>query len=184
MYPANRNFMPPNTFSEGVNKLGGEIDSGNWAVSYLLSMYQHRPKDFVLFEAPNALVNNEAISLQELSRYSCYMDQLYPMFSTKATVRKLITQGLKKYPTDASPDDIKKLFFLDDQRFERPLKCVGNEIFRAMAAIGYCHQKEIFCFPWLSNKRFEYYHQNMTYTLELLSDLGKIAIVPVGVPTS
>lgn len=171
-------------FVAGVNKLIGEIDSGNWAVSYLLSMYKHRPKDFVAFESSNVLVNNETVSLHELSRYSCYMDESYPLFSTKATIRKLIANGLKKYPINATPDDIKKLFFLDDQRFERPLKCVGNERFRAMAAIGYCHQKEIFCFPWLSDMRFEYYHRNMAYTLELLNNLGKVAIVPVGMPVS
>lgn len=172
------------TFVAGVNKLIGEIDSGNWAVSYLLSMYQHRPKDFVLFEAPNVLVNSGTVSLHELSKYSCYMDESYPLFSTKATVRKLVTNGLKKYPTNATPDDIKKMFFLDDQRFDRPLTGVGNEIFRSMAAIGYCHQKEIFCFPWFSNKRFEYYHKNMTYTLELLNNLGKVVVVPVGMPVS
>ena len=51
------------SFSSGINKLIGEIDSGNWAISYLLSMYKYRPKDFILFEQPNAFVNNELISL-------------------------------------------------------------------------------------------------------------------------
>lgn len=34
-------------FSHGINKLRGEIDSGCWAASYLLSMYTCRREDFV-----------------------------------------------------------------------------------------------------------------------------------------
>ena len=34
------------TFTSGENMLRGEIDSGVWAVSYLLSMYTYRAKRF------------------------------------------------------------------------------------------------------------------------------------------
>ena len=55
------------TFGSGTNKLVGEIDSGNWAVSYLLSMYKHRPQDFVLFGEPTLTINGKMISLNEAS---------------------------------------------------------------------------------------------------------------------
>ena len=89
---------------------------------------------------------------------------------------------MKRSKINCSVEDVKKIFDLDDERFERPLKKVGNERLRAMAAIGYSCGKEIFCFPWHSDRRFEYYHGNLSMLLEMLVDLGKMAIVPVGTP--
>ena len=171
------------SFKPGINKLIGEIDSGNWAVSYLLSMYGHRPKDFMLFERPEVTVNGKIISLNELSEFACYMDKLYPLFSTARSVKKQIIRGLKSSKLNCSYDDIKNLFQIDSERFERPLTGVGNEIFKAMAAIGFSYKKEIFCFPWLSSMRFEGYHLNLTYVLQTLEKLEKTVIVPIGIKT-
>lgn len=168
------------TFRTGVNQLVGEIDSGIWAVSYLLSMYCHRPKDFVLFEQANAQVNGHPVSFKELLSFSCYMDKSYPLFSSKRSVRKLVDGGIAATKGDCSANDIKDLFCLNSQRFERPLAEVGNEVFRAMAAIAYSYGKQVFCFPWMSQKRFEYYHKNLSGLLEMLDHLEVIAIVPVG----
>lgn len=169
------------TFSTGINKLKGEIDSGNWAVSYLLSMYKYRPKDFVLFNEPSVTVNNQYIPMKEFSKFSCYMDKIYPLFSKKASVKKLIMQGLDYSKNNYSINDIKDLFCLSDQRFGRPLAGVGNEIFRAMSAIAFAYNKQIFCFPWLSKMRFDGYHENLTVLLQILEDLKKIVILPVGI---
>ena len=169
------------SFSSGVNKIIGEIDSGNWAISYLLSMYKHRPEDFVLFEQPKVTVNSQVISLKELSKVACYMDKLDPLFSSNHSVKRLIMQGLDHSKLNCSYDDIKNLFYINSERFERPLNGVGNEIFKAMAAIGFSYGKEIFCFPWLSNKRFESYHGNLTTLLQILANLKKIVIMPVGI---
>lgn len=171
-------------FSPGINTLYGEIDSGNWAVSYLLSMYKHRPKDFVLFDQPKVTVNDDWIGLDELAEFSCYMDRLDPLFSSSLSVKEQIIKGLKYSKLHDSYEDIQQLFCLDSERFERPLKGVGNEIFRAMAAIGFAYKKEIFCFPWLSNKRFEGYHENLTGLLRILEGLGKVVILPVGMSSS
>ena len=168
-------------FSTGINRLVGEIDSGNWAVSYTMSMYKARPKDFILFEKPEAIVNNEPMSLGELCKFSCYMDESYPLFSSKHSIRNLITKGLRNSQVGFTVDELKNMFYLDDQRFERPLTQVGNEIFRSMAAIGVAFGKEIFCFPWLSSRRFHGYHNNLSGLLEILEDLKKIVIVPIGV---
>lgn len=171
------------TFSRGVNKLIGEIDSGVWAISYLLSMYKHSPEDFVLFDPPEVTVNNKVISLNELSEYSCYIDNLCPLFSMNKSVKEHIIQGLEQSKLNYSYNDIKNLFHIDGMRFEEPLKNVGNESFKAMSAIGFSHKKEIFCFPWLSNNRFLSYHKNITGTLQTLKELDKIVIVPVGIST-
>lgn len=168
------------TFFTGVNKLIGEIDSGIWAVSYLLSMYKYRPEDFILFGKPKVIINSKILSLSELSEFSCYMDKIYPLFSTDNSVKELVAQGLDDSKLNYSPNDIKDLFHMDSERFERPLAGVGNEIFRAMAAIGYCRKKELFCFPWLSNMRFENYHGHLIDLLDILEHLKKTVILPIG----
>lgn len=169
-------------FSQGINKLLGEIDSGNWAISYLISMYPYLSfkEKKLLFLPANALVNGKMLPLEELSLYSCYLDKKYPLFSTKKTVRKLVSQGLKKYGSLKTPENIRNTFHINSERFERPLNGVGNEIFRCMAAIGFCHKKQVFCFPWLSKKRFDYYRGNITDVLNVLESLGKIIILPIG----
>lgn len=167
-------------FFTGTNKLVGEIDSGVWAISYLISMYEYQKKDFILHEQPIVMVNNKLAHLSEISKLSCYIDESYPLFSSNVSVRKLITKGLKKSEIKYSVDDIKNIFSLDDQRFERPLRCIGNERFRAMTAIGYSYGKEIFCFPWFSNKRFECFHNSIPYSLKILEHFKKISILPLG----
>ena len=172
------------TFSVGTNKLVGEIDSGNWAVSYLLSMYKHRPQDFVLYGEPTLTINGKMISLNEASEHTCYMDEkFYPLFSSSKSVKELIEDGIKHTKSDYTYDKIKEIFDLDSERTARPISSVGNERFRAMAAVGIAYGKEIFCFPWLSNKRFEGYHKNLSGLLEILASLGKISILPIGAPT-
>ena len=79
-----------------------------------------------------------------------------------------------------SPDEVRDLFQIDYERFERSITGVGNEKFKVMAAIAYSNNKQIYCFPWLSKIRFEYYHKNLTDLLEILEDLGCFAIVPIG----
>ncbi len=169
------------TFKLGINKLIGEIDSDIWGVSYCMSMYKYRKKDFILFENIDVTVNNLTMSLDELSKYTCYLDDIYyPLFNTRKSVRKLIEQGIKKSRLSSTPDEIKSFFGLDSERYERRVQYVGNERFRAMAAIGYAHGKQVYCFPWLSKKRFDSYHGNITYLLDMLEELGMIAIVPIG----
>lgn len=168
------------TFSTGINKLLGEIDSGGWAVSYLLSMYNQNPDDFILFEPPEVFVNDKFISLDDLSEFSCYMDKSHSLFGSALSVKSCVVQGIRNNQLNLSPSDVRKLFLIDGDRFEMPLSGTGNEIYKAMAAIGYCHNKQIFCFPWLSEHRFNYYRSNITYLLDLLNQLGKMVVLPMG----
>ena len=168
-------------FCAGVNKLYGEIDSDIWGVSYLLSMYKNSKKrDMVILENSHLIVNEKNMPLQEILKYSCYMDEEYSLFASKKTIRKLVEQGIKENRMTETADDVRSLFHIDEDRFERPISGVGNELFRVMAAIGYCNNKQIYCFPWLSKKRFEQYHKNITDVLEILESLDMIAIVPIG----
>ncbi len=164
----------------GINYLYGEIDSGNWGISYLLSMYPYRLSNMQLFMPAEANVDDVRMSLEELSQYTCYMDLSHPLFSLEKTVRELVSNALQKSGIPETVEHIREKFFLDAERYNRPLTQVGNEIFRMMAAIGYCEGKQVFCFPWMSRMRFESYHSQLTTTFDILASLGKIVIVPVG----
>ena len=167
-------------FSIGANILNGEIDCGAWEISYLLSMYPHRPRDFVLTAPTEVSVNGTATSLEELLQHTCYIDRIYPLFGGRTPVRKLIERGIRHSGLDCTAEDIKEMFCLDDQRFERPVNAVGNEQYRAMAAVGYSFGKRVFCFPWFSRKRFEATHNNITWLFDALSETDLIFILPLG----
>ncbi len=167
-------------FSKGRHFLHGDIDSGVWAVSYLLSMYEEKNEDFVLSENGIVNINDTETSLHEVLKYSCYMDPMYSLFSSSKSVHELISEGLELFGAAETAEDIRTLFELDEERFERPLSGVGNERFRAMAAIGYVHQKELYCFPWLSQKRFHYYRGQLIPLVEKLVALDKTMILPIG----
>lgn len=167
-------------FFTGVNQLVGEIDSGNWGISYLIGMYPYILEKTCLFLPTTALVNDVEFSLEKLAEFSCYMDTEFPLFDKQDTIRNLVQQGVEKSNLPESVDTIRELFQIDSQRFDRPLSGVGNEIFKAMSAIGFSYGKQIYCFPWLSKKRFEGYHRHMTDLICILESLGKVVILPIG----
>ena len=107
-------------------------------------------------------------------------EKIYPLYSTKQPIEKLVMHGIKKNKLDYSPEEIRDLFHMDSERFTRPIKAVGHEIFRAMAAIGYVHNKQVFCFPWLSKMRYDGYNLHMPDLMNILESLKMIVIVPRG----
>lgn len=161
----------------GVNMLEGGIDSGVFAVSYLISMYpkvNHR----LLFSTPEALVDGVRVPLSKLAKRACYIDLSYPLFSSKKTVRTLVTLGLKKSKLRYSADEICEIFKMTPFRFDRPISGTGNERFKAMSAIGFSYGKEIFCFPWFSKYRYDRFKIHMKHLNDTLSSLGKMVIFP------
>lgn len=171
------------SFCVGINKLIGEIDSDAWAISYLMSMYTSTPKSFVLFNPATAIVNNEIVPLEDLQRYTCYMDKTYPVFASKASIRRNVLIGIKKNHLECSPEDIRDIFQIDSERFEKPINGLGNEVFKGMAAIAYVNGKQIYCFPWFSTVRFEGFRNHMTDLLAILEKLHMIVVLPIGYPS-
>lgn len=165
-------------FKKGINILEGDIDSSNFAISYLISMYEKVDKRLLSMEH-TAIVNGEKMSLRELSSYACYIDINNKDFKNK-TVKNLIKSGVKKSGVDFTVEQLIEMFCLTERRINlAPLKC-GNERHRAMVAIGLAQGKDIFCFPWYSYKMYEYLKPSIDLIEERLTGLGKIMILPVG----
>ena len=163
-------------FKKGVNLIDCEIDSPEVGICYLMSMYDKVNKKFIGSELC-AHVNNQKISLKELSEYSCYIDKTNPFFAKKRTVRKSIEKGLKKSKSALSIEQIAEKFGLTD-RIDRPLNANGNEALRAMCAIAFAYGKEIFCFYWFSKKFVEYFKPSLKFLFDVLEKEGKTVILP------
>ncbi len=168
-------------FTPGVHRLVGDIDSGAWALSYLLSMYCHTPKCFSLSEPPTVTVNGFPLSLEEFARFACYLDRSYPLFAKTAPVCRLIQNGLRRTRSKQSLEEVRSLFGISPERFDRPLSDLTDELPQAMAAVAYSQGKDVFCFPWMSEKRLTELGENLPTLLDALDRLGKIVLLPVGV---
>ena len=169
-------------FTTGINNLFGDIDSGAFGVSYLLSMYNIDVNKKLLSSPLIATVDGKPETLDVLSKKCCYLDDdFFPLFSSKRkTILQLIEKGIKKSKINQTAEKICNLFLLDSERIHRPIKYVGNERFRAMAAVGYSFGYQVFCFPWLSKKMFNYYTNNILWLLDILEKLKVVVIVPRG----
>lgn len=170
------------SFMPGINVLHGECDSGIWGISYLLSMYQYERNNrkHVIHSPLIATVNGRTISLNQLWDVSCYMAfGIDPVFTSRKTVRQLVQRSIKKNHLSESVEDIQRIFHIEDTRFDCPLQATGFEVFRMMAAIGYCNQKEIFCFPWISERRFTGFTGPLHDALRVLESLRKVVIFPI-----
>ena len=167
-------------FSTGINILEGEIDSGIFGISYLISMYNDTcAKTFMA--PPVALVDGVEMPLKELTNKACYLDHIHnPLFSKRISTRKLVEKGLKKSHLPYTANEICAIFRMEDFRFDRPVSATGNEKFKAMAAVGFAFGKEIFCFPWLSKMRFESFNNHLPQLFDVLEHLEKIVIMPRG----
>ncbi len=167
-------------FNQGINNAIGEIDSGAWGISYLISMYPYHSKDFTLFAPPLVLLNNLYVTPNSLANISCYMDCIHPLFDSKHSVKVTVNKYIKKNELHYSASEICQLFQISEDRFERSLSGMGNELYKGMAAIAYSAQKQIFCFPWLSKSRIAALNGNLDILLEILNNLGMMVIIPKG----
>lgn len=166
-------------FTKGLNLLEGDIDSGIFGISYLISMH-NRVDSANLFMPLEVLVNNSSMPLSKLTEYSCYLDQSNDMFSASKSVREQVMEALNESRIEYNVEEIESMFQLTDFRFNSPISAVGNERFKAMAAIGFSAGKQIFCFPWFSKMRFEYFSKQIYPILDVLTKESKIIVLPVG----
>lgn len=167
------------TFTNGINFLHGEIDDGGFYASYIMSMYCVDTLNCNFYNA-TVTIDGEQVCLRQLCNMSCYIDPIYPLFSSDRSIKDCVKAALERNKTSLSCDDVRNIFMIDRQRFEMPLSGTGNEKYKAMSDIGYVNQKDIYCFPWFSKKRFDSLHRNMTDLLEILDNLNKTVILPLG----
>lgn len=129
------------------------------------------------------LLNETEIAADELEKYACFVSENIftdlnleqESLTARACIERALSISLQPY----SVNQIKSLFCLSDNRFERPLAYVSGEIWLISMAINFALGKQIFCYPWLNERdifRFEIAYEHGI--IKLLKDTGKIVLVP------
>lgn len=170
--PITYEFKPKNVYG-----LISDIGCGSWGMTSCVggrSSKQYSGKIFL---------NEAEIAADELKKYACFISEnIYSdlgLNSELSTPRECIERALSISLLPYSVDQIKSMFCLSDERFERPLEYVSGEIWFISIAINFALGKQIFCYPWLNARdivRFEIAYRHGI--IKLIKDAGKIILVP------
>lgn len=167
------------TFFNGVTVLQGEIDSVGWVLCYALA-FCGKDRRIIIDTNSKIDFNGENYQLDKFSQKVGYIDPvIYSSFiKRRVTVRQYIYHILSKSKSIISIEEVKNAFNLSGNRFNRPLCENGNETLRAIAAIEYAKDKEVFCFPWFSTKMLSYYWGHVEAICDFLNQKKKIVLLP------
>lgn len=170
--PITYEFKPRNVYG-----LISDFGCGSWGLT--TSVGGRSSKQY----SGKVLLNETEIAAEELENYACFVSEnIYTDINFQQellTPRECIARALSISSQQYSVDQIKSLFCLSDDRFERPLEYVSGEIWLISMAINFALGKQIFCYPWLNAMdiaRFEIAYRNGI--IQLMKDAGKIVIVP------
>lgn len=129
------------------------------------------------------LFNGKAVSPKYLESISSFVPEipitLLGGANSEITAKECIEKALYLSQIQYTVDNIKKIFHLTDNRFNRPISCVSGEIWLISLAINFSLGKEIYCFPWMNHRTI-----SIAITLSKIGVLdhlkanGKIVIIP------
>lgn len=124
-------------------------------------------------------LNGLEISPLELSKYACTVfDNVFDGINSSdnlLSARECISLALKKSGLEYTTQQIKKMFGLSDERFDRSLENVSGEIQRISIAVNFALGKDIFCFPWLNWHDLGLIDKS---NLDMLKKHSKMVIIP------
>lgn len=129
------------------------------------------------------LLNGIDICADKLQMLSCFvaeksftdLDLPFESLTVKECIAKALAISSKPYSTE----QIKAMFSLTDERFERPLSYVSGEIWQISLAIGFSLGKQIFCYPWLNERDIKRFDTACDLgIIKILKENGSIIIVP------
>ncbi len=168
-------------FKPGVYALSGEIDSGNYA--FAASLYPQNSKNIIMaLDETTLYYMGEKATIKEIQKHACNLDYVPSNTLSRmlqSTVETRIKKGLQKNHLNYTVEDICEMFFIDPERIDQPIQYVSGHLFCCNAAINFIEGKTIFCFPWLSCKTFNRYDIRVEKICQILSDFGKLVLLPV-----
>jgi ABC-type dipeptide/oligopeptide/nickel transport system ATPase subunit len=178
LYSSKESFLPITYTFTGGSTYGliSEFGCGGWALATCLGGRCDELLEGEIY------LNDEQINCVDLQRYSCFVGEnsFYDATSVveTLTVRECIDNAIKISGIPYSSQEIKDMFSLSDERFERDLNHVSGEIRRISVAIGFALNREIFCYPWLNSREISSY-----VDIKLVNTLkkhNKIIVIPTG----
>ena len=134
-------------------------------------------------QSGNIFLNGQKVKYNTLKKYSCFIgENVFEKVNSSEnllTAKECIEKALYISGLDYSTAEIKDIFSLSDQRFERPLEYVSGEIWQISTAVNFALGKDIFCYPWLNEfDIFRYETACELGTIDFLKNKGKIVLVP------
>lgn len=129
------------------------------------------------------MLNDVEVDTRTLRNFSGFIaESIFPGVNTAddlCTAHVCIQKALKISGSHYSTDEIKSIFHLTDNRFDRPLNQVSGEIWFISAAVLFSLDKDIFCFPWLNMRDyFRFESMNEFGIIDFLKKRKKLVLVP------
>jgi hypothetical protein len=100
------------------------------------------------------------------------------------SVKDQIQYGLKTFKNQSFTDEqsVIKIFKLTPERYQRPLRVLSTEKWRASCAIGFVNGKRIFCFPYMEERFIEdYYDSWLKEMIDFLARSGALVLIPTAI---
>ena len=174
-------FLPISYSFEKGNVYGfcSDFGCGSWGLATCLSGYG---KDDYSGEF---YLNNRKTSPKEISKYesSCFIPKKIfgsiDLEENTLTTKDCIEKALNTSGEPYSLEEIKSIFCLSDERFNRPIDYISGEIWLVSLAVNFSLGKEIFCYPWLNSQNI--FRFKVAYDLNIIDFLvekGKIVFLP------
>lgn len=166
--------------------LGAELGKGAWAlccfIGGLLKLKKPPYSDYGEILSDGAPYSQEA---RLRDSWFVRRSEFMGFRAGHRTVKSYIQRGLKSNPNpylSSEQDYIDRFFLTYPQRYDRPVRQLSHEGWRASAAIGLAHGKKIFCFPYVEYVRpyliEEYFDLWLKTMVDLLRDSGALVLIP------
>lgn len=167
--PITYQFLPANSYG-----LFSDFGRGSWALTTCLGGRGYDPISGSIY------LNEVEICCNEMRKYSCFVgentfDQINnaeDLLTAKICIQRALDISNLPY----SVSEIKDLFRLSDERFERNLQYVSGEIWRISIAVGFALNRELFCYPWMNIHDLNAYLD--VEIINVLKKYNKIVVIP------
>lgn len=166
------------TFQSGkVYRLTSDFGCGSWGMVTCIG-----GRGDVEYSGKIMLDDAEA-DARILKKHSGFIAESYfPDINTSdelCTTHECIYRALNISGLNYSTNEIKSIFHLTDNRFDRPLNQISGEIWLASAAIWFSLDKDIFCFPWLNMRNYFRFETMKEFgIIDFLKKRKKLVLVP------
>lgn len=161
-------FTPGKTYGLVCN-----VGEGGWALSYLLSGREQKFSGWIT-------INGKKMERGTLDSYGWYVGEGIQSstlwYNKKLTIREQLELGTTK---EHSVNELIRVLELAPSRLDREIRHISNERWNASIAIGLAHEKQVFCFPWLSDMWKEALTARLIHCSNVLRQYNRILIIPV-----
>ena len=172
--------FPPTTFTfhgGKVYRLTSDFGCGSWGMVTCIGG-RGNTESF-----GKIMLNDVEVDNRILENHSGFIaESIFSDINTAddlCTAHECIRRSLNASGLDYSVNEIKSIFHLTDNRFDRPLNQTSGEIWLISTAILFSLNKDIFCFPWLNMRNFfRFETMNDFGIIDFLKKRKKLVLIP------